>query len=280
MSITLAPILAPGAPLYLTEHLLSSAISIVAAPPVAAFPASAIGDLRVGTVMRLAATTGTVIARWASSIYPTLVGVLNHNLAPDAILSLDSSINGFSWVQRAVIPLDLSVTGGRNSSWARVTPPPFSLSFLVPYWRLSISSAGSGTEDVRIGEWWLGRHEELPTGWRWSGDGQGEQEVVRGQESELGVPSLYLVGGVARRTWQGSTGDALTQPQRDAIVRLRRAARGRAKPLLLVPYSHRAGDCAQVRLTSDSFTSRALAPGAYGAMDLGFIEDPYAEESP
>lgn len=229
-------------------------------------------DLRPGTVLRFPSlSTGRVVFDFNSSpggqpaSTPTIAAVLNHNLAADASLLVQSaaSVSG-PWTTRGTFDL----SGGDVKLWTPVS------GVAAAVWALYVSALGSTADPVQF-ETWIGTGVTLSRRAAWGVTPDGRIGRLRTVESELGWKTRLFLSKSDKFIGQFPGG--VTDAELAEVVEFYDAVSFGADPCLFV------GDDAKLKayiglLELSEVDPQAVAVGKWGNLRLEVVEVPWGKQ--
>jgi hypothetical protein len=250
---------------------LQSGAGVVLAEP-AGFPIDNGIDLRPGTVLRFPSlTTGRVVFDFSSSpggapvSTPGIAGLLNHNLASDATLRVQSAgSTAGPWTTRGTFTL----TGGEKKLWCDVS------GVSAAVWAYYLEALGSTAAAPQF-ECWLGSKVTLTRNAAWGVTPNGYIARTRVVESEFGWEHVYFLSQSDR--FIGQMPGGLSDANLAEVVDLVQGLRGNTDPLFFVGDSSKVtGYIGRSRITE--IDPQAQAVGRWANVRLEVVEVPWGKQ--
>jgi hypothetical protein len=253
-----------------SSDLYTAAGSVLTAP--AGFEVARGIDLRPGTVLRFPSlATGRAVFDFNASpggqpsSTPGIAGLINHNLATDAVVRVQSSgsVSG-PWSNRGVFDL----SGGDKKLWCTIS------GVAAAVWAIYIESLGSSSSLPQF-ECWIGTPVRLTRRAAWGVTPDGRIYRTRTVESEYGWESIDFLSQSDR--FIGQLPQGISDAELAEIVELYDSQRGNTDPLLWV------GDDAKLkafigRMRLAELDPQAVAAGKWSNVRLEVTEVPWGKQ--
>lgn len=213
------------------DDLAQTAVAVTASAEDAEYPAENIIANPPSRPAKLTTETGWWKFDFGTAISPIAAAVIYHNL--DAGLPLILQANSIDDFTAPPFQQQFDIPAHHEDGWP--VSPWMALQGNPSYrWWLLVLDAGSPANslDLQVGRLLLvDQLRDLGTDVRW-GVEEGEEHTIIEQATELGVETIYPLGG-KRRRFSGEFG--LYDSESSDLLALHRSAQGRNYPWLLIP---------------------------------------------
>jgi hypothetical protein len=229
-------------------------------------------DLRPGTVLRFPSlATGRAAFDFNASpggqpqSTPGIAGLLNHNLAADAVVRVQSSgsVSG-PWTTRGTFDL----SGGGKKLWTTIS------GVAAAVWAIYIESLGASSSLPQF-ECWIGTPVTITRRAAWGVTPDGRIYRTRTVESEYGWETTYFLSQSDK--FIGQMPDGISDSELAQVVELYDSQRGNVDPLFWVGDDAKAkAFIGKMRLTE--LDPVAVAAGKWANLRLEVLEVPWGKQ--